>query len=98
MVSAKIAILVLVGLLPSLMASEANAQVRCPPGQAYCAPGGWGPGGCYNRMGQATCQNGQICSGGLRHCGPGPLGPGGCYNTALRYCDRGAIKQFGTQR
>jgi hypothetical protein len=82
-------------LTPILMAGGTQAQQRCPSGMAYCAPGAWGPGGCYNRLMQYTCQHGQICARDMSHCGKGLLGPGGCFNSTVRYCDRGAIKPRG---
>ncbi len=50
----------------------------CPyTGTQPCAPGPYGPGGCY-KPGYAECKGGLICTGGMKVCVPS--------NGAAAYC------------
>lgn len=77
---------------PILFADAAQAQSRCRPGENYCRPGPWGPGGCYSVLRINTCKNGMICTDSMIHCPPGSKGPGGCYRVGIRHCDKGQIR------
>ena len=74
-----------------LFASEkVYSAGNCPRGLNYCAPGSYGPGGCY-KSGYASCTAGRVCSSGLQACKPGKYGKGGCYKPVYANCTSGLI-------
>ncbi|SOC08935.1 hypothetical protein SAMN05877809_104378 [Rhodobacter sp. JA431] len=62
------------------------AQSSCSSGLNYCAPGSYGPGGCY-RLGFATCTAGLVCTDGMSACKPSNGGPAYCYRVGYGNCN-----------
>ena len=58
----------------------------CGSGMNYCAPGSYGPGGCY-KPGYANCTAGLVCTGGTIACKPSNGGAAYCYKPGYGTCN-----------
>ncbi len=61
------------------------AQSSCGSGLSVCAPGSYGPGGCY-KLGYANCTAGLVCTGGMQACKPSNGGAAYCYKQGYGKC------------
>lgn len=69
----------------ALKAGERIAS-NCGSGMSYCAPGDYGPGGCY-KPGYGTCTAGLVCTGGMIACKPSNGGAAYCYKQGYGSCN-----------
>ena len=71
-----------------LLASEGMVTVAqsCGAGMNVCAPGSYGPGGCY-KPGYATCTAGLVCTGDMVACAPSNGSQPYCYKPGYGNCN-----------
>lgn len=67
------------------MSSGIEVAQSCGSGMNVCAPGSYGPGGCY-KPGYATCTAGLVCTGGMQACKPSNGGAAYCYKPGYGKC------------
>lgn len=76
--------------LERLEALTANGTITiaqtCGAGMNVCAPGRYGPGGCY-KLGFATCTSGLVCTGGMVACAPSNGSQPYCYKPGYGTCN-----------
>ena len=68
------------------MANGVQVAQNCASGMNYCAPGSYGPGGCY-KLGYASCTAGLVCTGGMTACKPSNGGAAYCYKQGYGKCN-----------